>query len=294
MSHRPRHRGREQAAQENRRARRARHPRHRRPRRRARQPHGHYDLAVLSPGIDPAVPLVQNFHPAPHRDDRRTRAGLRNVPVPDHRHHRHERQNDDDAARGEDAQRLRREDASPRGNIGPAFSATVRQSKELDVMTLEVSSFQLETIQRFPRADRRLAELRARSSRSLSRRWTSTTRRRSASSKTRPPSDWAVVNFRDKLPPLDGAEDHLQRVRRGRRISSCATATIHFRGERVLAMAETKLRGAHNAENLMAALGVGLRARAELRADGCRRSRDYQPLPHRCEIHPRRSTASSG
>src|SRR4030095_6689251 len=35
------------------------------------------------------------------------------------------------------------------GNIGPAFSARVRQSKELDAMTLEVSSFQLELIRRF-------------------------------------------------------------------------------------------------------------------------------------------------
>src|SRR5205823_7567936 len=35
------------------------------------------------------------------------------------------------------------------GNIGPAFAATVRKSPKLDVMTLEVSSFQLEKIRTF-------------------------------------------------------------------------------------------------------------------------------------------------
>ena len=35
---------------------------------------------------------------------------------------------------------------SPPGNIGTAFSAAVRTSAELDVMVLEVSSFQLENI----------------------------------------------------------------------------------------------------------------------------------------------------
>lgn len=40
------------------------------------------------------------------------------------------------------------------------------------------------------------------------------------------------------------------------RISRCVRGNF-FRGERVLAMAEVQLRGSHNAENLMAALGVG-------------------------------------
>src|SRR5215210_537073 len=39
--------------------------------------------------------------------------------------------------------------AYDRGNISPGFAAVVRKCPELDVMTLEVSSFQLETIRTF-------------------------------------------------------------------------------------------------------------------------------------------------
>jgi UDP-N-acetylmuramoylalanine--D-glutamate ligase len=58
---------------------------------------------------------------------------------------------------------------------------------------------------------------------------------------------------------------------------------IHFQDKPVLKMSDTHLRGSHNAENLMAALGVGL-ARgldfARMRAPLCA----YKPLPHRCEL----------
>ncbi|HEX8295502.1 MAG TPA: cyanophycin synthetase, partial [Chthoniobacteraceae bacterium] len=60
-------------------------------------------------------------------------------------------------------------------------------------------------------------------------------------------------------------------------------SVIHFRGERVLAMADTQLRGVHNAENLMAALGVGFvrgLSFAEMLPALC----EYKPLPHRCEL----------
>src|SRR5262249_41427435 len=93
--------------------------------------------------------------------------------------------------------------------------------------------------------------------------------------------DWAVVNFRSHLPEL-----------RAKKISFSAFAEgadfvlrdgiIHFQGLPVLRLADTQLRGAHNAENLMAALGVGhvqgLTFDA-MRTPLC----DYKPLPHRCE-----------
>ena len=53
------------------------------------------------------------------------------------------------------------------GNIGPAFSARVRQSSELDLMTLEVSLLSARSDPPFPAGDRRLAELRAGSPRPL-------------------------------------------------------------------------------------------------------------------------------
>jgi len=51
----------------------------------------------------------------------------------------------------------------------------------------------------------------------------------------------------------------------------------------VLAMNETNLRGSHNAENLMAALGVGVALGIEP-AKLVPALRSYRALPHRCEI----------
>jgi UDP-N-acetylmuramoylalanine--D-glutamate ligase len=58
---------------------------------------------------------------------------------------------------------------------------------------------------------------------------------------------------------------------------------ILHRGQPVLAMSETRLRGPHNAENLMAALGAGLCLGANLEAmlPG---ARAYLPPPHRGEF----------
>src|SRR5205823_220172 len=59
--------------------------------------------------------------------------------------------------------------------------------------------------------------------------------------------------------------------------------TICFRGEKILAMSETNLRGLHNAENLMAALGVGF-ARGLSFEKMTAPLREYRALPHRCEL----------
>ena len=54
------------------------------------------------------------------------------------------------------------------GNIGKPLVEAARENDDLAVLTVEVSSFQLETIREFPSRDQRLAQLRARPSRSLS------------------------------------------------------------------------------------------------------------------------------
>jgi UDP-N-acetylmuramoylalanine--D-glutamate ligase len=96
------------------------------------------------------------------------------------------------------------------------------------------------------------------------------------------PEDWAVVNFRDKLPELKA-----QRITFSAYVPGAdfelREGAIYFRGERVLALSETKLRGAHNAENLMATLGVGL-ARGLSFENMVPPLCAYQPLPHRCEL----------
>jgi UDP-N-acetylmuramoylalanine--D-glutamate ligase len=94
--------------------------------------------------------------------------------------------------------------------------------------------------------------------------------------------DWAIVNFRDKLPALKA-----QKITFSAYVSDgdfdLRNGVIFFRGERVLAMADTNLRGSHNAENLMATLGVGF-VRGLTFAQMVPPLREYKPLPHRCEI----------
>jgi UDP-N-acetylmuramoylalanine--D-glutamate ligase len=167
------------------------------------------------------------------------------------------------------------------GNIGPSFSRQVLTGEELDLDTLEVSSFQLETIHRFHPAgivwtnfaedhlDRypdmgayRKAKLRI--------------------FENQTESDFAVVNLRDALPDL-----------RSERITFSAyvaggdfdlkDGAIRYRGERVLETSRIRLRGAHNIENMMAALGVGLGLGLDLSA--CADAiATYRPQPHRCEL----------
>jgi UDP-N-acetylmuramoylalanine--D-glutamate ligase len=94
-------------------------------------------------------------------------------------------------------------------------------------------------------------------------------------------TDWAVVNGGDELPQI-----------RARKITFSASRSdtdfilrngeICFRGETVLRMEDTALRGIHNGENLMAALGVGFTwglSWEQMRRPLC----EYRPLPHRCE-----------
>jgi UDP-N-acetylmuramoylalanine--D-glutamate ligase len=167
------------------------------------------------------------------------------------------------------------------GNIGPAFSAKVRESSQLDIVTLEVSSFQLEAItqfrceiavwlgfapdhlDRYPSMDEYYrAKIRIFENQTA--------------------DDWAVVNFRDKLPDLKAKKITFSAYVRGADLE-LRDGVIFFRGEPVLAMADTQLRGAHNAENLMAALGVGFirgLSFAQMVPPLCA----YQALPHRCEL----------
>jgi UDP-N-acetylmuramoylalanine--D-glutamate ligase len=170
------------------------------------------------------------------------------------------------------------------GNIGTAFSAFVRQSGELDVATLEVSSFQLEDIRTFrphiaawlnftpDHLDRyrSMEEYRAAKLRIF---------------ENQTADDWAILNLRD-------VRDGIVPAPRARVVTFSATldggdytfvdGVIRCGGEAVLALADTRLRGAHNAENLMAALAIG-------RAWGLEAARmlpglvGYRPQAHRCE-----------
>jgi UDP-N-acetylmuramoylalanine--D-glutamate ligase len=95
-------------------------------------------------------------------------------------------------------------------------------------------------------------------------------------------SDVSVVNAIEKLPAV-----------RPRKITFSAytdqadfrvsQGAIVYHGEEVLRLADTKLRGLHNIENLMATLAAGM-ARGLPFNEMVPPLRGYEPRPHRCEF----------
>jgi UDP-N-acetylmuramoylalanine--D-glutamate ligase len=239
-----------------------------------------YDVCVLSPGIDPGVPLVRNVlgKKIPVIGELELAFEECICPVV--------------AITGTNGKTTTTElttvmlrDSGVRtmasGNIGLPFATAVRQSTELDVMILEVSSFQLETIDAFrPQVaawlnfspnhldryrdleDYRKAKLRV--------------------FMNQTPEDYAIVNARENLPPISA-----------RRITFSAYepnadftlrhGVIFYQGEPVLDQRKTRLEGFHNAENLMAALGVGLALGVELETMAAAVGEFTAPV-HRCEF----------
>lgn len=166
------------------------------------------------------------------------------------------------------------------GNIGLPLSEAVRDCQKLEVMTVEVSSFQLEQIRRFhPRVAvwlnfspdhldryRRLEDYRQAKLRIF---------------ENQTAEDWAVVNAASELPPLKARRISFSAVREDADFH-WAVGEILYHGTPVLRMEETRLRGLHNAENLMATLGVGLAMGLDFEAM-LPALRDYSPGRHRCE-----------
>ncbi len=241
---------------------------------------GRYDCAILSPGIDPAVPLVRKI----------VERGIEIVGELELAYERCQcpivgitGTNGKTTTTQLVEQMLNACGVKTvaAGNIGPAYSAKVRASAALDLMTLEISSFQLETIRTFrPQIAVWLGFAPDHLDRYASMDEYFAAKNRNFDNQT--DEDWAIVYLLDELPPL-----------RAKRVTFSAYETggdfdlrdgaIHHRGQPVLRMAETKLRGSHNAENLMAALGVGtVRGLSfdAMRAPLC----EYRALPHRCEL----------
>jgi len=239
-----------------------------------------YDVCVLSPGIDPVVSLVQNVvrKNIPIIGELELAFKECSCPVV--------------AITGSNGKTTTTElttamlagsgvRTAASGNIGIPFATMVHQSNELDVIVLEVSSFQLESTSTFRphvavwlnlspnHLDRyrdmkeyRDAKLR------IFRRQTE--------------EDFAVVNAQEDLPPMaarritfSAATDEADFTLRG--------TVIHFRGEPVLDQSKIQLQGLHNAENLMAALGVGVALGADLERMAAAVA-DYHAPAHRCEF----------
>jgi len=238
------------------------------------------DFVVLSPGIDPVSPLAKIFSSRNIETMGELELGWRSVNVPVI------------AITGTNGKTTTTEMIAQVlnacgqrtiacGNIGKPLCEVALEDPDLDVLTVEVSSFQLETIRTFrPSISvwlnfapdhldryRSVAEYRAAKLRIF---------------ENQTADDVAVVNAGETLPKIaartvtfsayaDQADFRLE------------GGSIVYQNTPVLRMAETKLRGSHNIENLMATLAVGL-ARGlsfeQMLPPLCA----YEPQPHRCEF----------
>jgi len=239
-----------------------------------------YDLAVLSPGIDPAVPLVRNVID-------------KHIPVIGELELAFEECSCPAVAiTGTNGKTTTTELTTAMlqgcgvrtmasGNIGLPFAHAVRSSHELDVMVLEVSSFQLETIRSFrPQVSVWLNLSTNHLDRYPGMREYRDAKLRIFENQTE--ADIAVVNAASDLPEM-----------RARRITFSAFrddadftlqgSRICYQGRPVLDQADTRLKGVHNAENLMAALAIGLALDVEFDRMASAVTGFHAP-PHRCEF----------
>ncbi|MBA2623662.1 MAG: UDP-N-acetylmuramoyl-L-alanine--D-glutamate ligase [Chthoniobacterales bacterium] len=241
---------------------------------------GHYEMVVLSPGIDPASTLARNFSSRGIEMLGELELGWRSCGLPVV------------AITGTNGKTTTTELLAQMlnacgqktiacGNIGKPLSEVAREGRDLDVLTVEVSSFQLETITTFQPSIsvwlnfapdhldryRSLGEYRAAKLRIFD---------------FQTAEDVAVLNAAESLPPLKARivtfsayEDQAD--------FRLAEGAIVYKGIPVLRLAETKLRGSHNIENLMATLAVGL-ARGLSFEQMVPPLCAYQPRPHRLEF----------
>jgi UDP-N-acetylmuramoylalanine--D-glutamate ligase len=239
-----------------------------------------YQMAVLSPGIEPASRLVRNFISRGIDIIGELELGWQSCEIPVI------------AVTGTNGKTTTTELLAQMlnacgqrtiacGNIGKPLSEVAREKQPFDVLTVEVSSFQLETIRTFrPSISiwlnfapdhldryRSVAEYRVAKLRIF---------------ENQTNADVAIVNAIEKIPEI-----------RSRKITFSAyidQADFHFsegaivyHNEPVLRLQDARLRGLHNIENLMATLAAGM-ARGlsfrEMVPPLCA----YEPRPHRCEF----------
>lgn len=239
-----------------------------------------YDVCVLSPGIDPIVPLVQNVVRKQIPIIGELELAFRECSCPCV------------AITGTNGKTTTTELTTAMllgcgvrtmasGNIGLPFATAVRRSHELDVMVLETSSFQLETIHHFHPAVAVWLNL---SPNHLDR-YRDMEEYRTAKLRifeAQTADDFAVVNARESLPPLAARKLTFSAYTSDADFT-LEGSVIKFRGKPVLDQARTRLQGIHNAENLMAAMAIGYALNVEFdrMADAVL---EYVAPSHRCEF----------
>ena len=239
-----------------------------------------YQMAILSPGIDPASPLTRNFLSRGIEVISELELGWRSCETPVI------------AVTGTNGKTTTTELLAQMlnacgqrtiacGNIGKPLSEVARERQPFDVLTVEVSSFQLEAIETFHPsislwlnfapdhldryrsvADYRAAKLRI--------------------FENQTDTDVAVVNAIEKFPAIRPREITFSAYS-DQADFQLSDGAIVYQNQAVLRLSDTRLRGLHNIENLMATLAAGM-ARGlsfkEMVPPLC----EYEPRPHRCEF----------
>ncbi len=166
------------------------------------------------------------------------------------------------------------------GNIGKALSTVVKDSQEFDYFVVEVSSFQLETIKTFsPHVALHLNLTPDHLDRYES--MQDYGRAKERIFENQKSTDFAVVNSKLILSPFQSKKVTFSGVD--------ATADYRFDNgvliagsERIMSMDKTQLLGMHNVENILATLAttdlLGIQRQSVIEAI-C----EYRPKPHRCE-----------
>lgn len=246
----------------------------------AEQDSDNYQMAVISPGIDPTSRLAANFFSRGIEIISELELGWRSCEIPVI------------AVTGTNGKTTTTELLAQMlnacgqptiacGNIGKPLSEVVREKRAFDVLTVEVSSFQLEAIRTF----RPSISVWLNFAPDHLDRYRSVSDYREAKLRifeNQTETDVAVLNAVEKFPAI-----------RPRTITFSAYANqadfrvsegaIVYRDEPVLQLADVKLRGLHNIENLMATLAVGMERGLSF-SEMAPPLREYEPRPHRCEF----------
>jgi len=239
-----------------------------------------FDLGVLSPGIDPSIPLVRQLH----RDKTPVMAEIElayrfsDIPVIAITGTNGKSTTTELVAAVLSAGGMR---TVACGNIGMPYSDVVRSGDFYNAITLEVSSFQLEGIVEFrPRVAVYLNLTPDHLDRYKNMEEYRRAKQRVFMNQTA--DDFAVVNPDCELPRLNARVVTISAYRSDTQYTF-RNGALYAGNEMVLEQSATQLRGPHNAENQLAALAV-----ADLhgvpRAATVEALREYRPLAHRCEV----------
>jgi UDP-N-acetylmuramoylalanine--D-glutamate ligase len=239
-----------------------------------------YDLAVASPGIDPASALARNFSSRKIDIIGELELGWRSCAT----HVIAITGTNGKTTTTEMLAQMLNECGQKTiacGNIGKPLSDVAREKTKYDVLTVEVSSFQLETIRTFHPS----IALWLNFAPDHLDRYRSVTEYRAAKLRlfeNQTEDDTAIVNAVENLPQLRARKITFSAYS-DRADFRLAEGAIVYENQPVLRLSQTKLRGSHNIENLMATLAAG-HARGlpfeKMVPPLCA----YEPRPHRCEF----------